>query len=43
MPLYAEGVERVKKYIFSDELITPIVKNKTGDSAGVIGAAWIGI
>jgi len=43
MPLYAEGVERVKKDIFSDELITPIVKNKTGDSAGVIGAAWIGI
>jgi len=43
MPLYTEGLERVKKYIFSDELITPIVKNKTGDSAGVIGAAWIGI
>jgi fructokinase len=43
MPLYDEGIERVKKYVFSDELITPILKNKTGDSAGVIGAAWIGI
>jgi fructokinase len=42
LPLYSEGIERVKKYIFSDDLITPIVKNKTGDSAGVLGAAWIG-
>ena len=43
LPLYEEGIERVKKYIFSDELVTPILKNKTGDSAGVIGAAWIGV
>lgn len=43
LPLYEEGIERVRKYVFSDELITPIVKNKTGDSAGVLGAAWIGI
>ena len=43
LPLYTQGVEKVSRYIFSDELITPIVKNKTGDSAGVLGAAWIGI
>ncbi len=40
--LYTIGRERVHKYIFSDELETPIVKNKYGDSAGVIGAALIG-
>ncbi len=40
--LYTIGRERVRKYIFSDELETPIVKNKYGDSAGVIGAALIG-
>lgn len=43
VPLYTQGVERVAKYVFSDELVTPIVKHKTGDSAGVLGAAWIGI
>jgi fructokinase len=41
--LYTEGVEAVKKYIFSDSLETPILKNKLGDSAGVFGAALIGI
>ena len=40
--LYTTGRERVRKYIFSDELETPIVKNIYGDSAGVIGAALIG-
>ncbi len=40
--LYTIGRDRVRKYIFSDELETPIVKNKYGDSAGVIGAALIG-
>ncbi|MBC7449936.1 MAG: ROK family protein [Cytophagales bacterium] len=43
LPLYEQGIDCVKKYIFSDELLTPIVKHKTGDSAGVLGAAWIGI
>ncbi len=42
-PLYTTGIECVEKYMFSDSLETPIVKNKTGDSAGVVGAAWIGI
>ena len=41
--IYTEGVEQVKKYIFSDSLDTPIVKHKIGDSAGVIGAALIGV
>ncbi len=41
--LYTEGVVEVAKYVFSDCLETPIVKNQLGDSAGVIGAALIGI
>jgi hypothetical protein len=32
----------VKKYVFHDNLHTPILKNQLGDSAGVFGAAWIG-
>lgn len=42
-PLYTEGIAEVKKFVFSDSLETPIVKNQLGDSAGVIGAALIGI
>jgi fructokinase len=41
--IYTEGIEAVRKYVFSDTLETPIVKHKVGDSAGVIGAALIGI
>lgn len=41
--LYTLGIEQVKKYIFNDSLETPIVKNKCGDSAGVLGAAFIGV
>jgi fructokinase len=41
--LYTEGVKQVEKYVFSDSLETPIVKHTLGDSAGVIGAALIGI
>jgi len=41
--LYTEGVAEVAKYVFSDRLETPIVKNQLGDSAGVIGAALIGV
>ncbi len=40
--LYSEGVKHVERFIFSDGLQTPIVKNKLGDSAGVIGAALVG-
>jgi fructokinase len=39
--LYTEGVERVKKYVFNDELETPILRNDMGDSAGVLGAALL--
>jgi fructokinase len=41
--LYQEGVAEVADQVFSDSLETPIVKNQLGDSAGVIGAALVGI
>jgi fructokinase len=41
--LYTEGVAQVAKFVFSDSLETPIVKNQLGDSAGVIGAALVGV
>jgi fructokinase len=41
--LYTEGVAEVAKQVFTDCLETPIVKPQLGDSAGVIGAALIGI
>jgi fructokinase len=40
--LYGIGLERVRHYAFHDDLRTPLLKNKLGDSAGVFGAAWIG-
>lgn len=40
--IYCNGLAAVEKFIFSDYFDTPIVKNKLGDSAGVIGAALIG-
>jgi len=39
--LYDEGVARVAAYVFNDELVTPILQNTLGDSAGVLGAALI--
>ena len=39
--LYDEGVLRVARHVFNDELTTPIVKHALGDSAGVLGAALI--
>jgi fructokinase len=41
--LYQEGRWEVAQQVFSDSLETPIVKNELGDSAGVIGAALIGV
>jgi fructokinase len=41
--VYTEGVAAVKRYVFTDELETPIVKHQLGDSAGVLGAALVGI
>jgi fructokinase len=39
--LYTEGCDRVAKYLFSDELLTPILRHALGDSAGVFGAALL--
>jgi fructokinase len=39
--LYHDGVTRVAKYVFNDELTTPILKHELGDSAGVLGAALL--
>lgn len=39
--LYDRGRDRVAKYVFNDELLTPILKNELGDSAGVFGAALL--
>lgn len=41
--LYVEGVAQVARYVFSDSLETLIVRHKLGDSAGVYGAALIGV
>lgn len=39
--LYDEGIKYVYENVFSDEVDTPILKNKLGDSAGVFGAAYL--
>jgi len=39
--LYTEGRQALAKYVFNEELLTPVVQNKHGDSAGVRGAAWL--
>ncbi len=39
--LYTEGRASVERYVFNDELTTPILKHALGDSAGVLGAALI--
>ena len=41
--LYTEGIAQVRQFVFTDALETPIVKHQLGDSAGVIGAALVGI
>ena len=41
--LYTRGVEAVRQRVFSDSLETLIVKHRLGDSAGVIGAALVGV
>lgn len=33
--------DAMRPYIFSDTFDTPIVRNQLGDSAGVVGAAWL--
>jgi len=39
--LYVELPKRLKSYVFSDFVDTPIVRNLHGDSSGVRGAAWL--
>ncbi len=39
--LYTEGRERVARYVFNDELRTPILRHVHGDSSGVRGAAQL--
>jgi fructokinase len=41
--LYSEGIDRVARYVFNDELCTPILKHALGDSAGVFGAALLAV
>lgn len=41
--IYSEGRNQVARQVFSDYFTTPIVKHQLGDSAGVIGAALIGV
>ncbi|MBI2393727.1 MAG: ROK family protein [Deltaproteobacteria bacterium] len=39
--LYERGPAAVARWVFNDELATPIVKHALGDSAGVLGAAML--
>lgn len=39
--LYTQGTARVAKYVFNDELTTPVLPNLHGDSSGVRGAAQL--
>ena len=41
--LYTLGVEKTHRYAFHHNINTPILRNLLGDSAGVFGAAWIGV
>ena len=40
--LYTEGKDSIAKATFSKTVVTPVLKNKLGDSAGVFGAAMLG-
>ena len=39
--LYRQAPERLRRYVFSDTIDTPILRNRHGDSGGVRGAAWL--
>jgi fructokinase len=41
--LYVEGIDLVRRYAFHEMIRTPILRNALGDSAGVFGAARIGL
>ena len=39
--LYDAVPRRWGRYVFSDEVLTRLVRNRHGDSSGVRGAAWL--
>jgi fructokinase len=39
--LYTDVPPLLKRYVFSDVVETPLLKNRHGDSSGVRGAAWL--
>jgi fructokinase len=39
--LYGDGVAALRRWVFNDTLLTRVVKNELGDSAGVLGAALL--
>ena len=39
--LYERLAEAMRPHVFSDVFATPVLRNRLGDSAGVIGAAWL--
>jgi fructokinase len=39
--LYDAGLRALGRWVFNDELLTRVVKNELGDSAGVLGAALL--
>jgi fructokinase len=39
--LYSRGREALARYVFNDELRTPLLRPALGDSAGVVGAALL--
>jgi fructokinase len=41
--LYDSNLNKIRDYAFHPQAGTPVLKNGLGDSAGVYGAAWIGI
>lgn len=41
--LYTTGAAHMRHYAFHEKLNTPVLKNKLGDSAGVFGAALVGL
>jgi fructokinase len=39
--LYSRGRDALARYVFNDELRTPVLRHALGDSAGVVGAALL--
>jgi len=39
--IYIEVPQRLREYVFSDRVDTPVIQNRHGDASGVRGAAWL--